>query len=99
MRKISSLGYLLAFLIPFMVLASIQLSGFYFLIPAIFVFAIMPILDYLVGTDNTNISPEFQSKYLNKNYFKYITFIWVIVQTLVFAYICYFITVKQLSAI
>lgn len=99
MRKISSLGYLLAFLIPFMVLASIQFSGFYFLIPAIFVFAIMPILDYTVGTDNSNINPQFQHKYLNKHYFKYITYVWVIVQTLVFAYICYFITVKQLSSI
>ena len=40
----------------------------YFLIPAIFVFAIMPILDYAVGTDNSNINPEFQHKYLKVIY-------------------------------
>lgn len=99
MRKTSSLGYLLAFVIPLIVIISIKLGGYFFFLPTILVFIGLPILDYLVGTDPSNIDKEFVSQYLHKRYFKYITFAWVLVQTAVFIYICYFITLHQLSSI
>ena len=97
MRNTSSLGYLLAFVIPFIVIISINLGGYYFFLPTILVFIGLPILDYLVGTDSSNIDKEFVNQYLHNHYFKFITFAWVLVQTGVFIYICYFITVNQLS--
>ena len=49
MRKISSFGYLLAFVLPVLVIFSMRLGDSYLLMPAAFVFIGFPILDYLIG--------------------------------------------------
>ena len=99
MRRISSFGYLLAFVLPVLVIYSMRLGDSYLLMPAAFVFIGFPILDYFVGTDTSNISSAFEAKYLNNIYYKLLLYTWALVQSMVFIYSCYYIHTHSLSGI
>lgn len=97
MKHLKKLGFYSAFILPILLLAGFYLGGYYMLMIHLFVFILVPLLDYAVQTDRNNI-PKNDISTVSKEYFyKLITFIWVYVQLAVLVWAFYVVTFYQLN--
>ena len=91
--------YLLVFLIPLTVILGFWFGGWYTFITPIVVFGIVPIIDALIGQDESNLSIEKEKELENKRTFRIITQIAAPFNTILVILGAYWISTIQLSAI
>ncbi len=89
----------MAFILPIAIILNIHLGGLYNLIIPVFVFIILPIADWLIGIDSSNFSKEIEQLEAENNFYKYLLYIWVVVQSVSLIWICIFISSENLTTI
>lgn len=98
MRRINKFGYLLVFIIPLSILFSYY-SGytisFYFL--PLLIFVVLPIMDPIIGVDDTNFDKTIAQEKKEENYYRYILYVWTFVQTAVMLWLCYVFIFDKIS--
>ena len=91
------IGFFSAFILPFLLLLGSYPQGYGYYLPLIFSFVFLPIIDFLVGEDKTNV-PDDKIAFISKEkYYKIVLFIWVFVQTGILTWCFYHITYKHLE--
>lgn len=83
MVEVRDLKYLLAYIIPFSALVSIQGSGWVTWLTVIIAFGVIPIMEILVGTDTKNLSLEEVEEKKTKNFFDLLLYL-----NIIFVYGC-----------
>lgn len=80
MKIIKKAGFYTAFILPALTVAGFYLGGLWNYLTPVFVFIFMPLLDYYVGLDTTNVS-EKDSRIIGEElYYRLITYLWTYVQ-------------------
>ena len=84
MSGLKKLGFFSAFIIPALVVAGYYLGPWGVWLPVVFVFLVIPVIDYLSGLDTTNV-PENDKKIVGEEfYYRLATYLWTYVQFAVF---------------
>jgi alkane 1-monooxygenase len=98
MRKINKYGYLLVFIIPISIVLSYYANSIYaFYILPFLIFVLLPIVDPLVGTDDTNFEKSLAQELKDEKYYRVILYVWTVVQTAVMIWICYLFVFTEVN--
>ena len=64
------------------------MGGYWNFLTVVFSFAIIPIIDHLVGTDNTNIEGDHEKFISEEKYYRFVTYTWTVVQFGIIGWAC-----------
>jgi alkane 1-monooxygenase len=80
MNHLKKLGFFSAFIIPSLVVAGYNMGGGWIWLSVVFVFLVIPLIDYLLGLDTVN-TPTAEQKVVGEEfYYRFVTYVWVFVQ-------------------
>lgn len=80
MKNLKKIGFFSALILPVLFILGFYLGGIGLFIIHVFVFVLVPLMDFLVKKDSTNVPKEFISKVAKERFYKVVTFGWVYVQ-------------------
>lgn len=80
MRFFKKVGFFSALIIPALVVVGSYAGGWWNFVPLIFVFMIIPVIDYWIGPDTANVPKEEKEAIGEEFYYRLITYVWVYVQ-------------------
>jgi len=93
MSFIKRIGFFTAFILPALTIAGVYLDGYYQLATIVFVFIFIPIVDYWVGLDTSNINKGKVKEETEKFYYRFVTYLWTYVQV-IFLFWCVWVIVE-----
>lgn len=98
MRKINKYGYLLVFIIPLSIVLGYY-SNYVLALYAmpVLLFVILPLLDPILGVDDTNYSKDLAQSIKDESYYRRILHIWVVVQSSVMLWLIYILITDSVS--
>lgn len=94
MKKI---GFFSALILPILLFFGMQWGGPFQWMIHIFVFLLVPLMDFVIQKDTANVPAAEVSESMKAQFYKLITFIWVYVQFLVLIWGFYVVSTQQLS--
>jgi alkane 1-monooxygenase len=94
MQALKKIGFYTAFILPAIAVYSFYQGGWYHLIPLLFIFVLLPLLDQLTGIDKTNVAPESVKEKSTEFYYRFVTYVWVYVQLAFVCWAVYVITTQ-----
>lgn len=80
MSFIKKIGFLMAFILPVLLIIGYYLGGYYNALVLIFAFVLIPLADLLVGKDPENLAEIRVSEVAEEKYYRFVTYVWVYVQ-------------------
>ena len=80
MSIFKKLGFFSAFIIPALVMTGSYAGGWWNFSSIIFVFILIPIIDYQLGLDTHNVPKEEKEKVGEEFYYRFVTYMWVYLQ-------------------
>jgi alkane 1-monooxygenase len=80
MKIFKKIGFFTAFILPALVISGYYLGGFWNYLPVVFVFSIIPLIDYIIGLDTTNMNDAEANIIGEEFYYRFVTYIWTFVQ-------------------
>lgn len=89
MNVLRKIGYLSAFILPALVVTGYQFGGFWNFLPIGFVFVVVPLADRWFGLDTQNVAAEKEELIAGDFYYRFVTYAWLLVQSLLFAWLCF----------
>lgn len=96
MKKI---GFFSALILPALLFLGMQLGGPFLWMIHIFVFLLVPLMDYVIQKDTANVPAAEVSESMKAQFYKLITFVWVYVQLAVLIWGFYVVSTQELSMI
>ncbi len=100
MHILKKIGFYTAFILPLLILVGFYLGEGWNFLTVIFVFAILPAIDFVVGLDTTNIEDEKVKQVAEAFYYRFITYVWTFVQVVFLFWGAYAIaTVTEFSLV
>lgn len=96
MKKI---GFFSALILPTLLFLGMQWGGPFQWMIHIFVFLLVPLMDYVIQKDTANVPAAEVSESMKAQFYKLITFVWVYVQLAVLIWGFYVVTTQELSMI
>ena len=96
MKKI---GFFSALILPALLFLGMQWGGPFLWMIHIFVFLLVPLMDYLIQKDKANVPTAEVSESMKAQFYKLITFVWVYVQLAVLIWGFYVVSTQELSMI
>ena len=96
MKKI---GFFSALILPVLLVFGFYLGGPFLWMIHLFVFLIVPLMDFLVQKDTGNIPAKEVSKVTKERFYRLITFFWVYIQLGVLSWGFYMVSVFELSLV
>lgn len=97
MKGIKKIGFYAAFILPILLIGGYYLGGIGFSFIHIFVFVLVPIMDYLIGKDKNNVAQQDISEVSKEQFYRFVTFIWVYVQVAVLVWGFYIVATASFS--
>lgn len=94
MKKI---GFFSALILPVLLVFGMQWGGPFQWMIHIFVFLLVPLMDYVIQKDTANVPTSEVSEVAKKNFYKFITFVWVYVQLAVLIWGFYWVCFHELG--
>ncbi len=91
--------FYLAYLMPVSAVAGYYLGGVYTFLTPFLAFAVIPLLDFVIGADRTNPAPEELEALARKWSFRFVTILYVPVQVALVIWGAYVVTHAPLTAI
>jgi alkane 1-monooxygenase len=80
MSFLRKIGFFTAFILPLLVVVGFYAGDWWNYLTILFVFILVPIIDYLVGLDTHNV-PEDKVKIVSEErYYRFVTYVWAYVQ-------------------
>jgi alkane 1-monooxygenase len=99
MKILKKTGFFTAFILPAMVICGYYLGGWWNYLPLVFVFVIIPLIDYLIGLDTTN-PDDAEAKIIGEEfYYRFITYVWTFVQLGFVVWSAYAITTGVINTV
>lgn len=80
MSLVKKIGFLTAFIIPFLTILGFYLGGYWNYIAILFVFVVIPVIDYWVGEDPENLTETESLLIAEQFYYRFITYLWTYFQ-------------------
>jgi len=80
MNSLKKIGFFSALILPFLLVYGYYMGGALLFSIHIFVFVLLPLMDFLISKDKSNIPSSAVSKHTNAYFYRFITFLWVYVQ-------------------
>ncbi len=80
MKLLRKIGFFSAFIIPGLVVMGFYLGGAWNLSALLFSFIFIPVIDFVVGLDTTNVSGTEKEMTGEEFYYRFVTYVWVYVQ-------------------
>lgn len=80
MKQFKKIGFYSAFILPVLLLAGFYLGGLNLLLIHVFVFVIVPLMDFVVSKDKMNIATNEISAVSKVRFYRLVTYVWVFVQ-------------------
>lgn len=74
------LGFLTAFIIPGLVIAGFYLGGGWNFLAIAFSFVLLPLIDYTLGIDTSNVPSDQVKARAAEFYYRFVTYVWTFVQ-------------------
>ncbi|NVJ87337.1 MAG: alkane 1-monooxygenase [Algoriphagus sp.] len=99
MGVLKKIGFFSALILPILLISGYYLGGFNRWLIHIFVFVLVPLMDYLISTDTTNIPKEAVSKVAKERFYQWVTFSWVYIQLAVLGWAFYVVATDNLSIV
>ena len=96
MKKI---GFFSALILPTLLFLGMQWGGPFLWMIHIFVFLLVPLMDYVIQKDTANVPAVEVSESMKAQFYKLITFVWVYVQLAVLIWGFYVVSTQELSMI
>ena len=96
MKKI---GFFSALILPTLLFLGMQWGGPFLWMIHIFVFLLVPLMDYVIQKDTANVPAAEVSESMKAQFYKLITFVWVYVQLAVLIWGFYVVSTQELSMI
>ena len=93
------LGFFTAFIIPALVICGFYLGGYWNFIPLIFSFVVLPVIDQSLGVDTTNVSAAEVKIRAEEYYYRFVTYIWTLVQMCFVFWGAYAVTSGRLDSV
>lgn len=78
--SLKKIGFFSALILPALLVSGYYLGGFNLWLIHGFVFVLVPLMDYVISTDTSNVPKEAISRMTKAYFYKLVTFIWVYVQ-------------------
>lgn len=97
MSWMKSIGFFAALILPALVVAGYTLGGVYVVAPMVLVFILIPLGDYWLGLDTSNVAKEEKPLIGEALYYRAITYLWVYVQLLFLVWCVYFLSHNNLT--
>ncbi len=76
-KSVKAWAYLLAFVVPLLVVAGLRIGGAAVLLTPAFTFVLVPLLDLAVGEDRTNTTPDEDRAMDGERYYRVLTWLFV----------------------
>jgi alkane 1-monooxygenase len=89
MRIIRKIGFFTAFILPLLVFTGFYLRGWWSYSTLIFVFGVIPFLDYLSGLDKTNVAAHEVDGITEDRFYRFVTYLWATFQVAFLAWAAY----------
>lgn len=100
MRKINKYGYLLVFIIPLFLNVFLFTSNInYLYILPVLIFILLPIVDPIIGVDNSNFDADNEKKHKDDIFYKYLIYTWAIVQSITMLFILWYFVNHEITAL
>ena len=80
MTWIKRIGFLTAFIIPALAVLGFYLGGWWNYISMVFIFVLIPLMDYLIGDDPENMTDQEALVVAEQFYYRLITYVWAVFQ-------------------
>lgn len=93
-RKI---GFLSAFLLPLLLVVGYYAGGVFLWSIHLFVFVLIPLMDYVLAKDQSNVPRGLVSQVSQEKFYKWVTYGWVYVQYLILFWALYLIAIYSLT--
>jgi alkane 1-monooxygenase len=93
----SPLRYLIAYTIPLLVYITISMGSWFTWLPVLYVFLVIPLADYLVGRDTSNLTAEAESRAKASNVYTIILWLFIPVQFGLIFWLGYHVSTGLLS--
>lgn len=97
MRSLKKIGFFSAFILPFLLLVGFYIGGVALFSIHIFVFVVVPLMDFLIKTDKTNIPKEAISNEAKVFFYRLVTYTWVYVQVGILIWAFYVVSSTTLT--
>lgn len=94
MKKI---GFFSALILPTLLFLGMHLGGPFQWMIHVFVFLLVPLMDYIIQKDTANVPAAEVSESMKAQFYKLITFVWVYVQLVVLIWGFYWVSTQELS--
>jgi alkane 1-monooxygenase len=99
MHILKKIGFFCAFLLPVLVVWGYNMGGYWNYTHVIFVFILIPLLDKFIGKDSQNIEKEQIATLATEKYFRFVLYLWALVQTIFVIWACYVVSLSNFSSI
>lgn len=96
MKTIKRIGFLSALILPILLVLGHYIGGIGIWMIHIFVFVAVPLMDYAISTDQSNVPKEAISQISKQRFYKLVTFSWVYVQMAVLVWGFYVVATETL---
>ena len=80
MSWLRKIAFFSAFIIPALTIIGFNLGGIFNLLPLIFVYFLIPLVDLAIGRDTNNVEKNAVSKVANDFYYRFVTYCWTYFQ-------------------
>lgn len=98
MQSLKKLGYLIPLILPLILVYRFELGGWHLYGTAIFAFVILPIIDYFIGLDTSNVQKEHEQEIAEEFYYRFVTYVWAFVQVGLIIWAAYVIGTGKLQS-
>lgn len=96
MNSFKKIGFFSALILPFLLALGFYLGGIFIFLIHIFVFLLVPLMDYLVSNDKANVSDSSLNATTHDYFYRFITFLWVYIQFGVLIWTFYAVSTQSL---
>lgn len=97
MNSLKKIGFFSALILPALLVAGYYLKGMNLFLIHGFVFVLVPLMDYLISTDTSNVPAQAVNEVTREYFYKFVTFLWVYVQLGVLIWAFYVISSEPLN--
>ncbi|MBW3467124.1 alkane 1-monooxygenase [Arthrospiribacter ruber] len=97
MKGLRKLGFYSAFILPALLMAGFYIGGIGLAFIHVFVFLLIPLMDYAIGRDIENLEKHEIPSATKEYFYRLVTFLWVYVQLAVLIWGFYVVTFYNLS--
>lgn len=98
MKSLKKIGFFSALILPTLLVVGYYLGGANLFLIHLFVFVLVPLMDYLISTDKSNVPAQAVNAVTREYFYKFVTFLWVYVQLGVLFWAFYVISTNPLSS-